>query len=88
MNGWRERAACIGTPPSVFYPERGDKATVRQAKAICASCPVLDPCLDDALLEPYDNHGIRAGMSAKDRQRERRRRGMTRDARRSVFGAA
>lgn len=80
---WREQAACVGMPLSVFFPRKGDKPSVVEAKRVCAGCPVQVPCLDDALLDPYDNLGIRAGTSAKDRQRERNRRGITRDDRRS-----
>ncbi len=40
---WVEHAACSTTsPPDLFFPERG--ASTREAKAVCAGCPVrVDP---------------------------------------------
>jgi Transcription factor WhiB len=33
----------------LFYPEPDDQAAEQAAKALCASCPVRQPCLDMAL---------------------------------------
>ena len=43
---WRTRAACIGLPPDMFFPERGDNAAADTARAVCARCPVTAACLD------------------------------------------
>ena len=37
-------AACVGTDPSLFFPDPGDLATESEAQAICAGCPVRDEC--------------------------------------------
>ncbi|MDA8063187.1 MAG: WhiB family transcriptional regulator [Actinomycetota bacterium] len=38
-------AACAGCDPNLFH----DRACQRDALACCASCPVAEPCLFDAL---------------------------------------
>ena len=70
---WQENAACRGPQSVVFFPphhvERKDERNSRErrAKAICASCPVLEPCLDYALTirEP---HGIWGGLNETERR--------------------
>lgn len=61
---WQTRAACRKIPePDRFFPAtRPDK----EAKALCAGCPVRDECLAHALA--YDEPGVWAGTSAKERQ--------------------
>lgn len=40
---WQERAACRGVPnPDMFFPERGQSR--KEAKKMCAECPVSDEC--------------------------------------------
>jgi WhiB family redox-sensing transcriptional regulator len=73
---WRQWAACArpGIDPEVFFPPKGGSA--RRARRICASCPVQAPCLADALAtSPWDDvhGGIRAGTTARERERMRRR---------------
>ena len=48
---WRDRAACIDTPRDWFFPLPGPNlvADIKRAKAVCASCPVRDDCLEYAL---------------------------------------
>ena len=70
---WQERAACRGPQSVVFFPphhaERKNErlSRERRAKAICASCPVLESCLDYALTirEP---HGIWGGLNEMERR--------------------
>lgn len=47
LGDWRAQASCRTERPSTFYPvtEEGEAA----AKAICATCPVQEPCLAYAL---------------------------------------
>jgi WhiB family redox-sensing transcriptional regulator len=66
---WRTFAACRGMNPELFYPTRGDMATVAAAKAVCERCPVARPCKEDGFREHL---GIRAGLSEKQRRRLRR----------------
>lgn len=77
---WRTRAACRGTDPSLWVPERKTTAPVdiRALRAICATCPVFDPCDAYAATLPAGVYGVYAGKTQRTRQRERqqqRRRG-------------
>lgn len=48
--GWRTAAACAGLADAdVMYPEPGNKNAVREARTICAACPVAVACLEEAL---------------------------------------
>lgn len=65
---WRDQAACTGRGPEtvkLFFPERGHSA--KEAKAICATCPVWKPCLEFAL-EHHDRLSISGGRSEKERR--------------------
>lgn len=66
-------AACRGLAPDVFFPAHGDVAGSRRAKAICATCPVRDECLDVALRN-CERHGIWGGMTEHEWRAEARRR--------------
>ncbi len=73
-SGWRDRAACRGMNPNLFfvsYP--GDRCVVARRK--CAECPVRQECLEAALREPSDRlgGGIRGGMDADQRAKLRSR---------------
>ena len=65
----------------VFFPppssERKDERNVREAgaKAICATCPVREPCLTYAL-RIHEPHGIWGGLNEVERKQilERRQR--------------
>lgn len=68
---WKDDAACRhATDPSIFFPKPGD--SVREAKAICAGCPVRSECLDYALR--LGEHGIWGSTSERERRRIRRER--------------
>jgi WhiB family redox-sensing transcriptional regulator len=67
---WRWHAACIGEPIEVFFPPLGGSST--RARAICAGCPVREPCLDEALADETLDHGLRAGLTAPERKRMRK----------------
>lgn len=47
--GWQARAGCKGADPDLFFPVPGDRATLANAKATCAVCPVRRECLTYAL---------------------------------------
>lgn len=66
---WREAAACKGMDPSLFFIERGDDA--RPAKAVCAECPVREPCLEEAMAQP-ERLGVWGGLSERERRGMRR----------------
>ena len=65
---WRDHAACRGTNPDLFHPERGDTETVRAALAVCAACPVQPECATASAREPI---GIWGGTTAAQRERNR-----------------
>ena len=69
---WRQKAACRGVDPEVFFPA-GTKVRVafhtEHAKAICGSCPVRAPCLDYALATGQRD-GIWGGMTAEEREEQ------------------
>lgn len=69
---WREEAACRGQW-GLFHAPDGERAAqthrrALQAKAICATCPVISQCLRDAL-DHNDRNGIWGGTSERQRRR-------------------
>ncbi|GIU99840.1 MAG: hypothetical protein KatS3mg014_1456 [Actinomycetota bacterium] len=72
--GWETYAACRGADTSLFfapnYFERREEKLAREAKAkaICARCPVREPCLEYAL-RIRDPHGIWGGLNELERRR-------------------
>lgn len=71
---WMAHGACRGLDPVLFHPARGE--SIREAKAVCATCTVSDPCLEWALAT-NQTHGIFGGKSERERRRLRRDRGLT-----------
>ena len=77
---WRDDARCLDpqVDPDLFHPA-GDTvnptarmaAQLDHAKAICATCPVWEPCLDAAIAGKW--HGIWGGTTEDERHRMRRR---------------
>lgn len=66
---WRDRAACHGMDPALWFPERepdGDNHG-RAGKAICAQCPVAADCLE-AALAVGEKQGIQGGASPRIRK--------------------
>lgn len=68
---WVGRAACKGLDPVIFYPQTDEDAG--EAKAICAACPVQEPCLEHAL-EHREKNGVWGGATERERLRIIRRR--------------
>ncbi|WP_435884853.1 WhiB family transcriptional regulator [Streptomyces chartreusis] len=71
---WRDQAACNNEDPELFFPTaftQGWKTQTKQAKAVCASCPVRTTCLEWAL-ETGQHSGVWGGMSAGERRGLRR----------------
>ena len=69
---WQLRGACRGADSSLFFHPEGERgparaARERAAKAVCARCPVVDPCRRHSLAtrEPY---GVWGGMSEAERE--------------------
>jgi WhiB family transcriptional regulator, redox-sensing transcriptional regulator len=68
---WQEDAACRGADTSVFFP--ASEADAGEAKAICATCPVAEACLEYALATRQPD-GVWGGMTPTERHRLIRRR--------------
>ena len=80
-DNWTDDAACKGLDADMFYIEQGDAVGARRAKAVCATCPVIDDCLEYALHprpsvdgQPIYEMGIWAGTNNLDRRRIRQER--------------
>lgn len=71
MEDWRRDAACRGSDVEIFFPNADEEAG--QAKAICASCPVREACLEWSLSTGQDD-GVWGGLTGSERRRLRRRR--------------
>tara|TARA_A100001201_G_scaffold29158_2_gene31421 strand:- start:3891 stop:4211 length:321 start_codon:yes stop_codon:yes gene_type:complete len=56
-----------------WFPERG--SSTKKAKEICNSCPVKEPCLEQAL-ERGERFGIWGGKSERERRAIRKERKM------------
>ncbi|MGH8992981.1 MAG: WhiB family transcriptional regulator [Acidimicrobiia bacterium] len=71
---WRERAACRGLDPELFFPVPGGSAGT--AVAVCAGCPVRVECLAYAL-HAAEKFGVWGGQPEARRTviRRKRRRG-------------
>jgi len=69
---WREGAACADRSDVDFFAAPDDAGEMARAKAICASCPVLDDCLAFAI-ETNQPDGVWGGYTAKERTKIRRR---------------
>ncbi|MEX2549141.1 MAG: WhiB family transcriptional regulator [Nitriliruptoraceae bacterium] len=66
---WMLEAKCLDADPEAFFPEKG--GSTREAKRICAACPVRSECLDHALSSD-ERFGIWGGLSERERRRAKR----------------
>lgn len=63
---WQDHAACLNAAdPEIFFPPRGGSS--REAKAVCASCPVQAACLRYSLAS-REQFGVWGGVTAKKRR--------------------
>lgn len=67
--GWRDRSACAGADPDLFFPLTPADQTA--AKAICHRCPVATACLTFAYNHPGTT-GVWGGTTENDRANYRR----------------
>jgi WhiB family redox-sensing transcriptional regulator len=71
---WRQRGACRGLDPEIFYPPSEDD--VSEAKMICGTCAVREACLEYAL-DNREGDGIWGGATERERRRMLRQRRKT-----------
>lgn len=69
---WRLRAACGDSDTALFFPTENDEPAIAAAKAVCATCPVRDKCLEFALVTRQDD-GVWGGLDENERRSVRRR---------------
>lgn len=69
---WQLHGACRGMDSSFFFHPDGERGPRREhrateAKKVCASCPVIEPCRRHALAtrEPY---GVWGGLTEDERR--------------------
>ncbi|MBK5265840.1 MAG: WhiB family transcriptional regulator [Acidimicrobiia bacterium] len=65
MIDWKERAACRGMDPSVFFPPSGNRKALARARAICEGCQSQEDCL---LIGIDQTEGIFAGTTPRQRK--------------------
>lgn len=70
-------AACKGQTRMMFPQGHKDATYIDEARKLCRSCPVKEPCLDYALeFPPADMHGVWAGLTPRQLAAEQRARGI------------
>ena len=68
---WRQRAACRGVDPDIFYPVSEEES--EEAKSICRVCAVRETCLEFALGN-RERDGVWGGATERERRRMLRQR--------------
>ncbi len=79
---WRDRAACLGEDPELFFPVGNTGPSllqIAQAKAVCDRCEVAEACLKWAIATGQDA-GVWGGLSEVERRALKRRVARTRRA--------
>lgn len=71
VTAWMAEGNCRMYAPATFFPSDG--VGVDRARKICATCPVVDTCLEFAL-EQRIEHGVWGGCSERERRRILKRR--------------
>lgn len=66
---WQDDALCAQVGTEMFFPDKG--GSTRDAKRICADCPVRRQCLEYALAMDENPVGIWGGTSTRDRRKMR-----------------
>jgi WhiB family redox-sensing transcriptional regulator len=74
---WHRYAACRGSDPRLFFPERGEPTG--RAIAVCRRCPVRSECLMYAIGDGT-KHGVWGGVAEAQRRHLRRAARIEREA--------
>lgn len=70
---WKDQALCAQVGGDVFYPERDEQSTIKEAKQICRGCPVQALCLAFAV-ENDEAWGIWGATTPNERRHLKRQR--------------
>lgn len=73
---WRQRGACQGLDPAVFFPDEGDEVAASVAISVCDTCDVRIACLEHALAS-REKEGVWGGTTERERRRITRQRRRT-----------
>ena len=79
---WRNRAACLGVDPELFFPIGNSEPAfhqIEETKAVCRRCEVVETCLSWALESGQDT-GVCGGLSEDERRALKRRNARARRA--------
>jgi WhiB family redox-sensing transcriptional regulator len=63
---WMREAACGGADPDLFFPA-DSRSLAREAKEVCAGCPVRPECLEYSLAAA-EEFGVWGGLTEKERR--------------------
>lgn len=66
LPAWYDDALCAQVDNEIFFPGKGGSA--RDARAVCAQCPVATKCLDYALAS-RESFGIWGGATERERRK-------------------
>ena len=64
MSWQDDTAACIGHPVDWWFP--ADKVNATVAKAICQTCPLIEPCRAHGIA--HEQHGVWGGLTVRERR--------------------
>lgn len=66
---WFDDAACRGMDIKLFFPERHQPLAIKEARAVCAECPVQTECQEYSLdlHEQYEIFGVWGGWTHRER---------------------
>lgn len=62
---WTSDALCTEVGGDIFFPEKGEPSA--PAKRVCRACPVVDECLEWALING-ERFGVFGGLSERERR--------------------
>jgi len=65
-DAWMAGAACRGSDVD-FHPEGGGPGAAKKAREVCLTCPVIEECLDYALVH-NEQLGVWGGMTLYERR--------------------
>lgn len=74
LREWVDHALCAEVDSEMFFPHKGESN--KEAKELCARCPVISECREYAINYPTRLEGIWGGLSEIERRKPRKKRGL------------